>query len=172
MGKPGKVKAVSFVAKSGTGKTTLLEKLIVELRSRGYRVGALKSVSHQFEIDQPGKDSCRLTAAGAEATMIISPENLAFLQKQLTPPKVEDMIDRYFNEVDIVLLEGHRESSLPKIEVYREQRGEPLLCCEGGRKSDYLAVASDCPLELEIPVLDLNDAVSVADFLVREFLEN
>ncbi len=65
------VKALSFVAKSGTGKTTLLEKVIAELKSRGYRVGVIKHDAHRFEIDQPGKDSYRLSAAGADATLII-----------------------------------------------------------------------------------------------------
>jgi GTPase SAR1 family protein len=65
------VKAVAFVAKSGSGKTTLLEKVIARLKDRGYRVGAIKHDAHRFDIDRPGKDSYRLTAAGAD-TMVIS----------------------------------------------------------------------------------------------------
>ena len=70
------MRAVSFVAKSGTGKTTLLEKVIADLKGRGYRVGVIKHDAHRFDIDHPGKDSYRLTAAGADTMMISSPESL------------------------------------------------------------------------------------------------
>ena len=75
------VKAVSFVAKSGTGKTTLLEKVIARLKERGYRVGAIKHDTHRFDIDRPGKDSHRLTSAGADTMLISSPEKLALVKK-------------------------------------------------------------------------------------------
>ncbi len=79
------VKAVSFVAKSGTGKTTLLEKVIVRLKERGYRVGVIKHDAHRFDIDHPGKDSHRLTAAGADTMLISSPEKLALVKKHAAP---------------------------------------------------------------------------------------
>jgi len=73
------VKALAFVAKSGSGKTTLLEKVISRLKDRGYRVGAIKHDAHRFDIDRPGKDSYRLTAAGADTMVISSPEKLALV---------------------------------------------------------------------------------------------
>jgi len=167
----GQVKAVSFVAKSGTGKTSLVEKLIVELRARGYRIGAFKAVSHQFDIDQPGKDSYRMAAAGAEATMICSAGKLAFVQTQTEPPDIDALLNHYFQAVDLVLLEGNKQGSLPKIEICRRDRGESLLCCEGGYDPSYIAVASDGQLDLEIPLLNLNDPVEIADFLVEKFLQ-
>ncbi len=78
--------AVSFVAKSGTGKTTLLEKVIAELKGRGYRIGVVKHDAHRFDIDHPGKDSHRLTEAGADTMLISSPEKLALIKKHTDTP--------------------------------------------------------------------------------------
>ena len=79
-------RSVSFVAKSGTGKTTLLEKVITELKCRGYRVGVIKHDAHRFDIDHPGKDSHRLTLAGADTMLISSPEKLAVIKKHDASP--------------------------------------------------------------------------------------
>src|SRR5512136_1866077 len=137
------VKAVSFVAKSGTGKTTLLEQVIVELKRRGYRVGVIKHDAHRFDIDHPGKDSYRLTAAGADTMLISSPEKLALVKKHSSSPPIENLISTYFTDVDIVLTEGFKKSSMPKIELHRKERSPVLLC--RGEESDpsLIAVASD-----------------------------
>lgn len=165
------VKAVSFVAKSGTGKTTLMEKVISELRTRGYKVGALKAVSHEFDIDRPGKDSFRLAAAGAEATMICSAEKLAFVQVQSEVPDVEKLLSQYFKDLDIVLVEGYKSGPLPKIEIYRQGYTDSLLCCDNENLSSYIAVASDCSLALPLPLLDLNNQSEVTDFLIARLLQ-
>ncbi len=155
-------KTVAFVAPSGTGKTTLLEKLIAALKRRGYRVGAIKHDAHRFEIDHPGKDSHRLTAAGADTTLITSPEKLALVRKHAAPPSVEEIVAAYFADADIVLAEGFRRTSLPRIEVRRKARGG-----EPPRGGDPLlvAAASDEALELDVPVFGLEDAEGIADFL-------
>ena len=162
--------AVSFVARSGTGKTTLLEKVIAELKQRGYRVGALKHDAHRFDIDHPGKDSYRLTAAGADAMVICSPEKLALVKRHAAAPPVEDLIAAYFSNVDIVLTEGFRQSGLPTIEVHRRDQ-DPALLCRGEEDDPTLvAVASDEPLQLDVPVLDINDPAGVAAFIIARFL--
>jgi molybdopterin-guanine dinucleotide biosynthesis protein MobB len=163
-------KALSFIAKSNTGKTTLLEKVIVELKKRGYRVGAIKHDAHRFEIDKPGKDSHRITAAGADIMLITSQDKLAMVKRQEASPEVDELIASYFGAVDIILTEGFKKSQLPKIEVHRKERSSTLL--SRGEKYDptLIAVASDEPLELDVPVLDLNDPASVADFIVKYFL--
>src|SRR6266496_1541062 len=97
------VKVVSFAAKSGTGKTTLLEKVITLLKERGYRVGAIKHDAHRFDIDYPGKDSHRFSAAGADTMLICSPEKLALVRKHDAPPTVKELLATYFTDVDIVL---------------------------------------------------------------------
>lgn len=164
------VKAVSFVAKSGTGKTTLLEKVIVRLKERGYRVGVVKHDAHRFDIDHPGKDSHRLTAAGADTMLISSPEKLAMVKKHAASPPIEELLSTYFTDVDIVLTEGFKKSSMPKIELHRRERSTTLLCRGEEHDPTLVAVVSDTSLELDVPVLDLNDAAEVADFLVDRFL--
>ncbi len=164
------MKAVSFVAKSGTGKTTLLEKVITELKGRGYRVGAIKHDAHRFDIDHPGKDSYRITAAGADTMLITSPEKLAMVKRHAASPPLDELIAAYFGDVDIILTEGFKKSGLPKIEIHRKERSATLLCRGEENDPSLIAVASDEPLELDVPVLDINDAAAVAGFIERRFL--
>lgn len=164
-------RALSFVAKSGTGKTTLLEKVIAELKLRGYRVGVIKHDAHRFEIDHPGKDSHRLTAAGADTMLISSPEKLALVKQHTGSPPVEELIATYFGDVDLVLTEGFKRSGLPKIEVHRKERSPTLLCRGAEHDPGLLAVASDEPLELDVPVLDLNKPAQVADFVEERIIK-
>lgn len=163
------IKAVSFVAKSGTGKTTLLEKVIAELKKRGYKVGAIKHDAHRFDIDHPGKDSYRLTAAGADTTLISSPAKLAIVKKHEASPPIEELLATYFADVDLVVTEGFKKSGLPKIEVHRSERSDTLLCRGERHDPTLLAVASDGALELDVPVFDLNDQESVVDFIESYF---
>ena len=163
-------KAVSFVAKSGTGKTTLLEKVIAELKLRGYRVGVIKHDAHRFDIDHPGKDSHRLTAAGADTMLISSPEKLAVVKQHAESPPIEELIATYFGDVDLILTEGFKKSGLPKIEVHRKERSATLLCRGEQHDPSLLAVASDEPLEMDVPVLDLNNPALVADFVEKTII--
>lgn len=158
-------RALSFVAKSGSGKTTLLEKLIAELKRRGYRIGVVKHDAHRFSIDHPGKDSYRLTAAGADSMMISSPEKLALVKQHPVEPGLDELLGTYFDDVDLILTEGFKKNRLPKIEVHRRERSATLLCRGEEYDPTLLAVASDEPLELDVPVLDLNDHLQVADFV-------
>jgi len=163
------IKAVSFVAKSGTGKTTLLEKVIVQLKERGLRVGVIKHDAHRFDIDHPGKDSYRLSAAGADTMLISSPAKLAIVKKHLASPPIEELVATYFQDVDIVLTEGFKLSGMPKVEVHRKERSDTLLCRGEHHDPTLIAVASDEVLDLDVPVLDLNDPEQVAQFIVDHF---
>ena len=165
------VKVVAFVAKSGTGKTTMLEKVIPELKKRGYRIGAIKHDAHRFDIDKPGKDSHRITASGTDTMLICSPEKLALVKQHAVAPSVEELLETYFQDVDIVLTEGFKKSVLPKIELHRRERSATLICRGEENDPSLIAVASDEPLDLDVPLLDLNDAVAVADFIVETFLK-
>jgi molybdopterin-guanine dinucleotide biosynthesis protein MobB len=162
-------KALSFVAKSGTGKTTLLEQVIAELKGRGYRVGAVKHDAHRFDIDHPGKDSYRLAAAGADATLITSPDKLALIKKHEASPPLDELVKYYLADMDLVLTEGFKKSGLPKIEVHRQGRSATLICRGEERDPSLVAVASDEPLSLDVPVLDLNAPSLVADFVEGYF---
>lgn len=163
-------KAVSFVAKSGTGKTTLLEKVIAEMKSRGWRVGVIKHDAHRFDIDHPGKDSYRLTAAGADIMLISSPEKLAVVKRHEAAPPIEELIATYFSDMDIVLTEGFKKSDLPKIEVHRRERSASLICRDEEHDPTLIAVASDRELQLDVPAFNLNDATGIATFIETRFL--
>ena len=164
-------RAVSFVAKSGTGKTTLLEKVIAELKQRGYRVGVIKHDAHKFEIDHPGKDSWRLTQAGADTMLVASPEKLALVRRHTEPPSVDELIATYFADVDVILTEGFKKSGLPKIELHRRERSATLICRGEEHDPTLVAVASDEHLELDVPVMDLNNPAQVADFVEKHIMK-
>lgn len=159
---------VSFIARSGTGKTRLVTALIGELKSRGYRVGAIKHDAHKFEIDHPGKDSYRFTEAGADSMLISSGSKLAFVKQHQQAPEIARLIADYFPDVDIVLIEGFKKLGLPKIEVYRQEYGAPLLCRGEKRDPALLAIATDTALDIDVPQLDLNNPAGIADFLVAK----
>ena len=163
---------VSIVAKSGTGKTTLLEKLIIELKRRGYRVGAIKHDAHSFDIDHEGKDSWRLTRAGADLMLITSPEKLALVKRYRADqePTLAESAAAYCRDVDIVLTEGFKRSSMPKIEVPRRERSDELLCRGEEHDPTLIAVASDSALEVDVPLYDINDAEGLCDLIVQRYL--
>jgi molybdopterin-guanine dinucleotide biosynthesis protein MobB len=165
------IPVVSIVARSGTGKTTLLEKLIAEFKRRGYRVGAVKHDAHSFSIDHEGKDSWRLTQAGADTMLITSPEKIAMVKRTAgAEPPLAETIAAYCGDVDIVLTEGFKRSSMPKIEVHRRERSQELLCRGAQHDPALIAVASDEPLDLDVPVHDIDDASGLVDLIVARFL--
>ncbi len=163
---------VSIVAKSGTGKTTLLEKLIAEMKRRGYRVAAIKHDAHSFDIDREGKDSWRLTQAGADTMLITSPAKVAMIKQNPIDhePSLDETVATFCGDVDIVLTEGFKKSKMPKIEVYRRERSEKLLCRDEEHDSTLIAVASDSPLEIDVPLYDINDTHGLCDLIVERYL--
>lgn len=163
--------AVTFVARSGTGKTTLLEKLIRELTVRGWTIGALKHDAHRFEIDREGKDSWRMTQAGAAVTTISSREQTASIHRHDLEPSVDELLERYFRDVDLVLTEGFKRSALSKIEIHRHALGQPLLCRGEVHDPTLIGVASDSNIDVDVPVFDLNAPETLAAFIERTFLE-
>jgi molybdopterin-guanine dinucleotide biosynthesis protein MobB len=163
---------VSIVAKSGTGKTTLLEKLITEMKRRGYKVGAVKHDAHRFDIDKEGKDSWRLTQAGADTMLITSPEKLALVKQylQAEEPSLAESVATYCQDVDIVLTEGFKKSTMPKIEVHRAERSDRLICRDEEYDETLIAVASDSSLDIDVPLYDINDATGLCDLIVKRYL--
>ena len=163
---------ISIVAKSGTGKTTLLEKLIAEMKQRGYKVGAVKHDAHSFSIDHEGKDSWRLTQAGADTMLITSPGKVAMVRQNPhdEEPALTATIERYCADLDIVLTEGFKRSSMPKIEVHRREHGENLLCRGEEYDPNLIAIASDSPLKVDVPLYDINDAQGLCDLIVERYL--
>lgn len=158
---------VCFVGRKNSGKTTLLEKVIAGLRRAGYRVAAVKHDAHRFEIDHPGKDSHRFTAAGAETTVISSRDKTAVVLLHGEEPPLETIVSRFGEGVDIVLAEGYKASGYPKIEVHRRAAGQPLI---RPPPPGLIAVATDERVETAVPQLDLDDPEGILDFLEENVL--
>jgi len=157
---------VSIVGKSDAGKTTLLERLVPELKARGYRIGTIKHV-HVFEIDHEGKDSWRHKQAGAHTVAISSPTKVALVKDVETEETLDSVASKYFQDVDIILTEGYKKEDKPKIEVFRSQVHETPLC-----KGDehLVALVSDAGLDLGVPRFELDDIKGLAGFVEERFL--
>lgn len=161
-------KVISIVStKSGMGKTTLIEKLIVIFKEKGFKVGVLKHDAHRFEIDKEGKDSYRFTHAGADSVIVASSSKLAMIQN-LKEEKSVDEILPLFKDMDFIIIEGFKNNNYPKIEVCRKEMGGELLVNGNlGHKTTIHAVASDCYLEINKPVLDINNAQEICQFIIE-----
>lgn len=165
---------VGFAGFSGAGKTTLIEQLIPVLKQRGLRVSVVKHAHHSFDIDQPGKDTYRHRAAGAFEVVVASSNRFALMREFEQPSEMtpHQLLAELYDGVDWVLVEGFKESDLLKIEVWRaptaDYAGKPPRYME----DDFIvAIATDAPDQLPHatlrPVLDLNDAQAVADYLLN-----
>jgi molybdopterin molybdotransferase len=154
---------ISFVAKSGTGKTTFLEKLIPELKAFGLRVGVLKHHAHATPFDVPGKDSYRLAQAGADVVVGASAVQVAVFYQEDGAADLEGVITRHFGGLDLVLAEGFKQGSYPKIEIHRAAAGHAELLCKPG---ELAALVTDEPCATSVAQFDLEDAAGVADFLL------
>ncbi|MGI5901784.1 MAG: molybdopterin-guanine dinucleotide biosynthesis protein B [Desulfitobacteriia bacterium] len=161
------VPVICFVAaKSGTGKTTFLEKLIREMTVRGYNIGVIKSDVHGFEMDVPGKDTWRFAQAGAKATAIIGPDKYALIQKTAQKKTLED-VTPLIQGVDIIFVEGYKAAQRPKIEVVRRELGTEVV----SEVENLIAVLTDVEeLSLPVPILNINDYQGVADLIINKYL--
>ena len=168
-----KIPVLGFAAFSGTGKTTLLTRLIPLLREQDIRIGVIKHAHHKFEIDYPGKDSYELRKAGAQQMLIASASRMALIREyeQDTEPQLADLVTKLDQTMlDIILVEGFRHVPFPRIELHRSALRKPLLCLDD---ESIIALASDAPLnvQIKIPVLDLNNPQQIATFIQTEILE-
>lgn len=162
--KSKKIPLVSIVGESDTGKTTLIEKIIPELTRRGYRVATVKHHIHNFDIDHAGKDSWRHKQAGAALTVLSSPRQVAVVEDVEKDHDLAELRDTYIRNVDIILTEGFKRNSHPKIEVYRANRQGDLI--SRGDKN-LLAVAGDKPSGIDVPWFDGNDVTGIVDFIIN-----
>jgi molybdopterin-guanine dinucleotide biosynthesis protein B len=154
-----------LVGWSGSGKTTLMTRLIPELNDRGLRVSTLKHAHHGFDIDQPGKDSYLHRVAGAVEVLVASAHRWALMHEHRGAPEPGlDELVRQMTPVDLLMVEGFKRHSHPRLEVHRPSVGKPLLCRED---PTILAVASDEPIaDLPVPRLELDDLKGIADFVL------
>lgn len=162
------VPIVSIVGKSDSGKTTLLEKLIPILKSRGYRVATVKHDVHGFEMDREGKDTYRHFHCGADGVLISSPKKLALIKRVEREAPLEELAERFYSDMDLVLTEGFKSLDKPKIEVFRSEAHEEPLCAAADNR---IALVSDEPIEVDCPRFDINDAEAISDFIEERFLK-
>jgi molybdopterin-guanine dinucleotide biosynthesis protein MobB len=151
----------SVVAFSGTGKTTLLEKLVAELKARGLRVAVIKHDAHEFEIDREGKDSWRFARAGADVTVVVSQSKAAIMENR--PVSIESLIDR-ITDVDLILTEGYKYGNWPKIAVRRAATGKPLPV----PAEECFAIVTDVPEQSGGLCFGLDDVVGLADLIIGD----
>lgn len=166
MNKAFTIPVLGFAAWSGTGKTTLLTRVLPILRERGMRCALIKHAHHHFDIDHPGKDSYELRKAGADQVLIASRTHWALMVERewAQDPSLDELLGRLdTNLCDMVLVEGFKHARIPKIEIHRPVLGKPLLYPED---PDIIAVASDQLLDTPLPHLDLNDPAAVSTFII------
>jgi len=166
---------VGFCAFSGTGKTTLLKRLLPLLKLKGLRIGVVKHAHHQFDIDQPGKDSYELRHAGAAQMLVASRKRMAWV-KELPEESLEPELQQTLqvldtHELDLVLVEGFKQAVFPKIELHRPSLGKPLLY---STMPGIIAIATDTPLadpDIQLVQLNLNQPAEIADFIIKTIVQ-
>ncbi len=159
---------LGFSAYSGTGKTSLLVKLLPLMKLQGLRIAMIKHAHHDFDLDKPGKDSFELRKAGAGQVLVSSAIRSALITEYeiQVEPELNDLINRLdLNNTDLILVEGYRHLPFPKIELHRPTIGKPLIYPDD---DSVVAVASDEKINTDgLPLLNLNVAEEVAGFINR-----
>lgn len=152
-----------FAGWSGAGKTTLIEKLIPLFVADGLRVALVKQTHHDFDVDQPGKDSWRMRAAGAAEVLVTSNRRWALMHELIHEPEpgLEALLAR-LSPCDLVLVEGYKRHAIPKLEVHRTANGKPWLFPDDPA---IVAVAADAEPPANIARFDLNDVSHIYEFI-------
>ena len=160
---------VSFSAKSGTGKTTYLEKLVACLKEKGLRIALIKHDAHGFEIDQPGKDSYRLRKAGVDTMILSGPKQTVQMRAHTAEePSLKQLLSD-IHDVDLILIEGYKFGSQPKIQLLRKGYNETPV----GNLENTIAYIADFPYEPvpgSLPIFDLNEPTDLANFLISQYI--
>jgi molybdopterin-guanine dinucleotide biosynthesis protein B len=162
------IPVLAIVAWSGTGKTTLLKALIPQLCTRGLRPGLIKHTHHRMDVDTPGKDSYELRKAGAAQTLVASAQRWALMTET---PDDEELDLRYLvsrmdlSKLDLVLVEGFKHEPITKIQLFRRDCGHNIEALT--LDEHVIAVASDVNIEVQVPLLDLNNINQIADFIAQ-----
>ena len=158
------MRVIGLAGWSGSGKTTLLAKVLPVLIARGRTVSTLKHAHHEFDIDKPGKDSHTHRLAGAREVLISSARRWALMHELRGEPELglHELLT-HLSPVDLVIVEGYKTQSHPKLEVHRAAVGKPLLY---PNDPNIVAIASDTrPPNLALPFADLNDVEAIADLV-------
>lgn len=159
-----KVPIISIVGRSNSGKTTLIIKIVKELKSRGYKVATIKHSHHNPDLDTKGKDTWWHTQAGADVVIIASQKMTGILRRTPKEPSLIEIVNTYLQDMDIVVIEGYKTEAIPKIEVFRTEISTELVC-KGDK--NLLAIVGDKELKTGIPFFHTEDNISrIVDFLI------
>lgn len=161
-GRHARTPLLTFVGKSGTGKTTFLEQLVPELKRRGLRVAMVKHDAHQFEMDRPGKDTWRFAQAGADAVIISNAAQAALIEHPPRELTLDEVISR-LPPADLILTEGYKSEHNPKMELHRKSLNRPLLT----PPEELVALITDEPMPVSVPQLALDDISGCADLILQ-----
>ncbi|MFN3884251.1 MAG: molybdopterin-guanine dinucleotide biosynthesis protein B [Rhodocyclaceae bacterium] len=158
------MKVFGFAGYSGSGKTTLIEKLIPRFTARGHSVSLIKHTHHDFDVDQPGKDSWRHRQAGAQEVLLTCDRRWVLMHelRGAAEPSLQEQLE-ILSPCDLVLVEGFKQTPISKLEVHRPAHGRPPLWPEN---KSIVAVATDGKIDCPLPVLDLNDPDAIARFIL------
>jgi molybdopterin-guanine dinucleotide biosynthesis protein B len=159
------MKIIGIAGFSGSGKTTLIEKVIPVLVREGVRVSLIKHAHHEFDVDQPGKDSYRHRHAGCTEVLVSSSKRWALMHELRggAEPSLQDQV-KHLSPCDLLIVEGYKNEPIPKVEVHRREGHTPLLYPDD---PNVVAVATNEPLDTKLPQLDLDDAEAVARFILQ-----
>lgn len=161
------IPVISIVSnKSNMGKTTVICKIIGELKSRGYRVATIKHHWGDFNIDYPGKDSWKHREAGADTVVVSSPTKMAIIEKVKEAYKLDNIIEKIEN-VDIIITEGYKDENKPKIEIIRKGISEAII----SRQDELFAIVTDFSLEVKVPQFEFNQLDELVNLIEEEFLK-
>jgi len=160
------MRVFGVVGWKNAGKTGLMERLVTEITSRGFSVSTVKHAHHTFDVDHEGKDSYRHRVAGATEVMLASRNRFALMHelREDEEPTLEELLAK-LAPVDLVLIEGYKRDAHAKIEAFRAETQNSLIAPDD---PTIVAVASDIEMTLDRPVFDLDDTVSVADFILTQ----
>lgn len=160
------MRVYGVVGWKNSGKTTLMERLVSEITGRGFTVSTIKHAHHVFDVDRPGKDSYRHREAGAREVLVASGARWALMHelREEDEPPLEQLLAR-LAPVDLVLIEGYKRDAHAKVEAHRAETGASLIAAED---PTVKAIATNDPVEAAQPLLSLDDASAVADFILGE----
>ena len=160
------MKIYGVIGWKNSGKTTLIERLIADIVSRGFSVSTIKHAHHTFDVDQSGKDSYRHRVAGASEVLLTSSKRFALMHeiRDFKEPLLAALLIK-LAPVDVVLVEGYKSDNHPKIEAHRRETGKPLIAT---KDKTVRAIATNANLDFDLPVFGLDDTQEITEFILAE----
>lgn len=161
------MRVYGIVGWKNSGKTTLVERLVIEITGRGFSVSTVKHAHHTFDVDHEGKDSYRHRSAGAREVLLASRNRWALMHetREEAEPPLPELLKK-LSPVDLVLIEGYKRDDHAKVEAHRAETKQGLLADDD---TTVKAVATNHPIDtLSVPTFDLDNVPAIADFILRE----